>query len=192
MYRPLRSASGVSWGNGPMLRLRSPVRGGSTLMTVAPRSARIFEVNGAVTRSPTSTTRSPVNGPGYVSTGAVELSLLVVVIRALLRFTDGRCSSGAAAISPRSDAIYHGDVGQRTGTHLCLLPRDTSHAYAAPVPPRGHIDDFTPDLPPFTRNVTSVRRRNEFRLGFRLVEGSMLYPSSKGGSTCLFLDSVCS
>ena len=54
----------LSLTNGPMVRMKSPPRGSSTLMTSAPISPRRPAQNGAPMRVPTSITRSPARGSG--------------------------------------------------------------------------------------------------------------------------------
>ena len=65
-FRPL------SWGTSPwveasMLRTGSPVSGCSTLVTSAPRSARMAHTDGPATQLATSRTLMPCSGPGMGS-----------------------------------------------------------------------------------------------------------------------------
>ncbi len=63
-FRPSTAQKG-EWPstNGPMLRMKSPTPGSSTLITSAPRSASRVAANGAATRVPRSRTRTPASGP---------------------------------------------------------------------------------------------------------------------------------
>src|ERR687893_1998286 len=78
----------------PHTRMGSPLPGGSTLMTSAPKSARSWPQKGPASRLPISTTRTPSRGRGPVSTSAIHVLL--------------QCSYDEVA--PLVDVLAHDDL----------------------------------------------------------------------------------